>query len=180
MKSITAIRNSVVALALGVGSSMMPASTLLAEPAPPRSTIEVTTQDVAASNAKVQAAYDALVTMWSADFKQIGERFDAPEIMRYRSTNRCRRHRTENDACLRAGDMRHGNADGGELHRLATAVLDVDLAGAAGGQVLRVFANLADGFHAVVGSAVDLDHVHAAAGCDLFAARACVARVVRE
>ena len=85
MKSITAIRNSVVALALGVGSSMMPASTLFAEPAPPRQTIEVTTQDVAASNAKVQAAYDALVTMWSADFKQIGERFDAPEIMRYRS-----------------------------------------------------------------------------------------------
>lgn len=85
MKSITAIRNSVVALALGVGSSMTPASTLFAEPAPPRPTIEVTTRDVAASNAKVQAAYDALVTMWSADFKQIGERFAAPEIMRYRS-----------------------------------------------------------------------------------------------
>jgi len=85
MKSMAAIRNSVVALALGLGSSVVPTSALFAEPAPPRQTIEVTTRDVAASNAKVQAAYDALVNMWSADFKQIGERFAAPEIMRYRS-----------------------------------------------------------------------------------------------
>jgi predicted metalloprotease len=50
---------------------------------PPR-TIEVTSQDVEASNQKIWAVYDALNNMWSADFKQIGEKFAAPGIARYR------------------------------------------------------------------------------------------------
>lgn len=49
------------------------------EPAP----IEVTARDVYASNTKVAAAYGALVTMWTNDFRQIGERFVAPRIARY-------------------------------------------------------------------------------------------------
>jgi hypothetical protein len=85
MKTITAIRHGFVALALGLGSSVTnSASALYAAPAPPRESVSVTTRDVDASNAKVQAAYDALITMWSADFKQIGERFAAPGIARYR------------------------------------------------------------------------------------------------
>jgi len=52
---------------------------------------------------------------------------------------------------------------------------DVDLAAAGGGQVLGVLADLAHGLDAVVGRAVDLDHVDARAGGDLLAARAGVA-----
>lgn len=46
--------------------------------------IEVTAQDVAASNRKIAMAYSALLTMWTNDFKQIGGRFEAPRIARYR------------------------------------------------------------------------------------------------
>jgi predicted metalloprotease len=45
--------------------------------------IEVTEADVAASNAKLADAYGALVSMWNADFKQIGRRFVTPQIARY-------------------------------------------------------------------------------------------------
>jgi predicted metalloprotease len=84
MKPITAIRGSVVAFALAVGSSVVPTSASFATPVPP-TRIELSSRDVAASNAKVQAAYNALIDMWSADFESIGERFAAPGIARYRS-----------------------------------------------------------------------------------------------
>jgi hypothetical protein len=85
MKTISTIQGSVVALALALGSSVASASTQYAAPSPPSRTIELTARDVDASNAKVQAAYNALIDMWGADFKQIGERFAAPGIARYRS-----------------------------------------------------------------------------------------------
>src|SRR5690242_18324755 len=88
MNSISTIRTSVVALALAVagGSARTSVPTLYTEPAPASArTIQVTPQEVDASNAKVKAAYNALVTMWTSDFKQIGERFDAPDIARYRN-----------------------------------------------------------------------------------------------
>lgn len=88
MKTISAIQGSVVAVALALGSSVASASTHYAAPAPPARTIELTARDVDASNAKVQAAYNALIDMWGADFKQIGERFAAPGIARYRSAVR--------------------------------------------------------------------------------------------
>ena len=100
MKPITAIRVGIAALGLGVGSSigMKPAATLYASE-PPRDKIELTSKDVDASNAKVQAAYNALIDMWSADFQKIGERFAAPRIARYRSPVR-----------TPCGVMRPGNA----------------------------------------------------------------------
>ena len=86
MKPFNTIRNGVVALALGFGSAAVPASSSFAAPAPPSAPrIEITTQELAASNAKVQAAYSALIDMWRADFKAIGERFAAPGIARYRA-----------------------------------------------------------------------------------------------
>jgi uncharacterized protein len=45
--------------------------------------IHVTQSDVTASNRKVGMAYGALVRMWDDQFKRIGERFEAPRIMRY-------------------------------------------------------------------------------------------------
>jgi hypothetical protein len=45
--------------------------------------LEITPRDVAASNTKVRMAHAALITMWRADFKQIGERFAAPDLVPY-------------------------------------------------------------------------------------------------
>jgi predicted metalloprotease len=85
MNSIKTVQRGIAALAMSAGLTALTGVTARAEPAPPREVIEVTRQDVDASNAKVQLAYDALVQMWSADFQQIGDRFVAPQIARYRS-----------------------------------------------------------------------------------------------
>ncbi|MDB4874261.1 MAG: protein of unknown function zinc metallopeptidase [Gemmatimonadetes bacterium] len=45
--------------------------------------VRVTAADVDASNQKLASAYGALVTMWTNDFKQIGEPFTTPRIARY-------------------------------------------------------------------------------------------------
>lgn len=45
---------------------------------------DVTEQDVAASNAKVVMAYNALIAMWADDFAQRGARFAPPGLVRYR------------------------------------------------------------------------------------------------
>jgi len=80
MRPTTAIRGGLVALALTVGGTK-----LNAEPAPTSPpTIDVTAQEVDASNQKVWSVYDALVAMWSADFKQVGEQFKVPGVARYR------------------------------------------------------------------------------------------------
>lgn len=83
MPSITAIKGTVVALALALSGNTARAATESAMPTSPR--VEITEQELDASNAKVEAAYNALIQMWSADFKQIGERFAAPRIARYRA-----------------------------------------------------------------------------------------------
>jgi len=55
-------------------------------PLPVKHPIEVTPSDVAASNQKIASAYGSLVAMWTKDFEQIGERFVAPHVARYRGT----------------------------------------------------------------------------------------------
>jgi predicted metalloprotease len=54
----------------------------------PGTAVDVTAQDVAASNAKVALAYNALVEMWAGDFQQLGTRFTAPGLVRYRGVVR--------------------------------------------------------------------------------------------
>ena len=61
--------------------------TTASEAAPP---VRVTAADVDASNQKALAAYNALVSMWSAEFESIGEQFAAPQLARYRSPIRTR------------------------------------------------------------------------------------------
>src|SRR6185312_16626601 len=69
---------AVVALAL-------PATAAIAEPVDPWTPgrIEVSRSDVNASNEKVRQAYGALVQMWTNQFRQVHEVFDAPRIARY-------------------------------------------------------------------------------------------------
>jgi predicted metalloprotease len=49
---------------------------------------EVSQADIDASNGKIKAGYGALVSMWSADFEQLGVRFMAPGLLRYRGAVR--------------------------------------------------------------------------------------------
>ena len=55
---------------------------------PAAATLDVTEQEVAASNAKVAMAYNALVALWTADFEQLGARFTPPDLVRYRGAVR--------------------------------------------------------------------------------------------
>ena len=50
---------------------------------PPDRPVRVTEREIENTNKKVAAAYGALVAMWNNEFKQIGERFTAPRIVRY-------------------------------------------------------------------------------------------------
>jgi predicted metalloprotease len=50
--------------------------------------IRVTEADVAASNRKVEAAYGALIDMWTKDFKDMRRQFIAPRIANYRGNIR--------------------------------------------------------------------------------------------
>ena len=52
------------------------------------SPVGVTRADVEWSNDKVAMAYGALAGMWQNEFRQIGERFATPRIMRYRGVVR--------------------------------------------------------------------------------------------
>jgi predicted metalloprotease len=76
-------------LALTIPGSLLiaaPAYSTVREPVP----VRLTEADVTASNRKAAAAYSALVAMWTKKFQQIGERFAAPEIARYRGAVRTR------------------------------------------------------------------------------------------
>jgi uncharacterized protein len=81
MKMLNSVRNRVGAAAFAV-SALAPLGTTKDTP------VRVTQADVEWSNQKVGEAYGALVDMWTKDFKQIGERFEAPRIVRYTGTAR--------------------------------------------------------------------------------------------
>mgnify|MGYP003693651451 CR=1 FL=1 len=100
MTNAKPLRSRLAAAALFSASLLAPASVALAKPAAvglggPR--IEVTQRDVDRSNEKVAMAYSALVDMWTKDFRNIGERFVPPRIVRYTGAARTtsRLHRTE-------------------------------------------------------------------------------------
>ena len=83
------LRISSVALAATLGAATTPSSSFYAAPAPlDDRVVRVTAAEVDASNEKVKAAYGDLVSMWTADFARLGERFAVPQLARYRSTIR--------------------------------------------------------------------------------------------
>ena len=71
--------------AAALAALALPATAAIAEPVDPSTPgrIEVSRSDVNASNEKVRQAYGALVQMWTKEFRQIHEVFDAPRIARY-------------------------------------------------------------------------------------------------
>jgi uncharacterized protein len=77
---------ALAAALIAITSSFTPASssTALAYVTPSTVPLRITERDVTASNKKIEMAAGALVSMWSADFDKLGERFAQPGLMRYR------------------------------------------------------------------------------------------------
>ncbi|MEO8337901.1 MAG: neutral zinc metallopeptidase, partial [bacterium] len=75
-----------VVLSASVAVNAAAATTDAQAPEPPYA--DVSAQDIAASNAKLASAYEALVAMWGADFKQLGAAFTPPSVARYRGNVR--------------------------------------------------------------------------------------------
>lgn len=77
------IRQAGIGLLLGV-SSAATASAAAPGARISVSATDVTEADVAQSNRKLAEAYGPLVRMWNDDFSQLGRRFLAPQLVRYR------------------------------------------------------------------------------------------------
>ena len=80
------VRMLTVALLAVVGAAVP--GPLLAAPAPLAAPADITESDIAASNAKVNAAFGALVSMWGQRFADLGLRFAPPALLAYRGTTR--------------------------------------------------------------------------------------------
>jgi predicted metalloprotease len=80
------VRHAGLAALISASAAFGPAEPLHFAPVAPvtRADLDVTAQDIVVSNAKVAMAYNALVTMWAGDFQQLGVRFAAPGLVRYR------------------------------------------------------------------------------------------------
>src|SRR5437867_13162270 len=96
-------RLGLVAAAAAASSASLAGSSLqAAPPAPPAghfaaapgigapTMLRLTERDVTVSNQKATAAYNALVTMWTRELRQIGARFVAPDLQPYRGAVRTR------------------------------------------------------------------------------------------
>lgn len=66
----------------------LPSSALWASPNDERERITLTSRDIEASNQEAAAAYSALVSMWTGEFRRLGMPFRAPRIVRYRGNTR--------------------------------------------------------------------------------------------
>lgn len=89
MNRFASLRGLGVALVAVVGFSQALTGTTTSTVAPEYAmsaaapSLEITQSDVIASNKKVASAHAALVSMWGADFNQIGRRFAPPDIINY-------------------------------------------------------------------------------------------------
>jgi predicted metalloprotease len=80
------VRQAGLAVVITLSSAATAAAAQIADA--PTTPDEVTEADIEASNGKIKAGYGALVSMWSADFQQLGVRFMAPGLLRYRGAVR--------------------------------------------------------------------------------------------
>jgi len=77
-----------LALALVLGTSVSMAGPLRAAPGPVAPPPDVSETAIAASNYKVNLAYQALAALWSNQFAGLGRRFVAPALFSYRGAVR--------------------------------------------------------------------------------------------
>jgi len=89
MPILTSLRGRAAALAFAsiafLGSAAPRAfAAPTSDPRKPASPVELTERDVAASNAKIRAAYSELASMWSKGFARIDGEFETPRLLRYR------------------------------------------------------------------------------------------------
>jgi uncharacterized protein len=68
----------------GLGGSTLPVTPLTYARQSTETVVEVSSTDIATSNAKVRAAHAALADMWTGYFRDVGDRFDVPGLVRYR------------------------------------------------------------------------------------------------
>ncbi len=79
-------RVRLAAIACLAAATVIPTGVRAEATRPPRAkdpTLEISRRDISASNQKIAAAYSALVTMWTKEFRQLGDEFEAPRIARY-------------------------------------------------------------------------------------------------
>jgi predicted metalloprotease len=87
MIRLALIRGSVTALAATLvfyspgAHQPLPVSAHHYTSAAATSETEVTSRDIAISNEKIRMAHSALTAMWTSDFRAIGERFAAPDLI---------------------------------------------------------------------------------------------------
>jgi predicted metalloprotease len=83
---------SLIATLIGLSNAATDSNSPAAYPSPsafadaipaPAATGEITARDIAISNQKVRSAHAALITMWSSDFGQLGQRFLGPDLVPY-------------------------------------------------------------------------------------------------
>jgi predicted metalloprotease len=79
-------RQAGLAVIVAFSSATTATAAQVADASPPPD--DVSEADIEASNGKIKAGYGALVSMWSADFQQLGVRFAAPGLLRYRGAAR--------------------------------------------------------------------------------------------
>src|SRR5690349_12418994 len=90
MPLLTSLRGRAAALALITTVLLGPATPgantapMYSDPNKPAAAVELTERDVAASNAKIRAAYSELASMWSKGFTRIDGEFETPRLLRYR------------------------------------------------------------------------------------------------
>ena len=79
---------AVTILLVGAAPPQSPAGMTFTGAAGRADAVTVTRRDVDASNAKVAAAYGALMVMWTTHFDGLGTSFEKPALLRYRGTVR--------------------------------------------------------------------------------------------
>jgi predicted metalloprotease len=88
MRLFRRLRSRVYAAGFALAGVLYSVGPLAAETLPPRALSTVDESAIAASNYKVNMAYQALATLWSRRFAEVGHRFAPPALFAYRGAVR--------------------------------------------------------------------------------------------
>jgi uncharacterized protein len=88
MRLFRQLRPHALAAGIALAGALSAARPLAAAPVPDLAPADVSETAIAASNAKVDMAYRALVALWSRRFAELGQRFAPPALYAYRGAVR--------------------------------------------------------------------------------------------